>query len=111
MRPMSQHHHHTGRLRPLFTREQQQEGICLLRWQGSLPRQPCKWRGGASGSASPMCRTWEPLFFSPAVFAPAFALVSWGKPRSRGHRTPTVPPEGCKAHPHARRISWCSLAP
>ena len=53
----SQHHHLMGRLRVLFTGEQQQEGIWLLRWQGSSRRQPCKRRGGASSSASPVCCT------------------------------------------------------
>lgn len=61
--PRSQHHHPTGRLQPLFTGQQRREGIWLLRWQGSVRSQPCKRRGGASSSASPVCRTWEPLFF------------------------------------------------
>lgn len=36
---------------------------------GLLTEQPCKRRGGASGSASPVCRTWEPLsiFFSSCI--------------------------------------------
>lgn len=52
--PKPQHRCRAVTLRPLFTGEQQQEGIWLLHWQGSLRRQPCKRRGGASSSASPV---------------------------------------------------------
>lgn len=70
---------------------------------GLLTEQPCKRRGGASGSASPVCRTWEPLsIFFPAAFAPAFALVCLGKPHPRDRGTSAVPPEGREAHPWAR---------
>lgn len=51
----------------------------------------------------------------PAVFTPAFALVSSGKPQPHGHGTPTVPPKGppkgCKARPWIWRMSQGFLAP
>lgn len=50
--PKSRHHHHTGRMQPLFTGEQRWEGIwLLLLWQGSLRSSPAS--GGEVPAAPP----------------------------------------------------------
>lgn len=104
--PKSQHRCRAGRLRPLFTGEQQQEGIWLLHWQGSLRRQPCKRRGGASGSASPV--SLGTAFFFLLFFFPSCVCTSvcTGLLGETPGLQPTLPSEGCKVHEEYPGAFW-----
>lgn len=108
--PKSPYHHRMGRLRPLFTGEWRQEGIWLPRLLTEAALQAEGRCQRLRQRRVPHLGTASFFFFFPAVFAPAFALVCWGKPRPCGHRTPTPSCEGFNPFPHAWRVSRCFLA-
>lgn len=64
---------------------------------GLLTEQPCKRRGGASGSASPVCRTWEPLsIFFQLHLHQRLRWFAWGNPIPVTAGPPRCHPRGAK---------------
>lgn len=62
-----------------------------------LTEQPCKRRGGANGSASPVCRTWEPLsIFFQLHLHQRLHWLAWGNPIPVTAGPPRCHPKGAK---------------